>query len=314
MAIQSNSTRCTWTNQHFSHMGRHEVFDVAERFDSHGNNTSWENNVLIRPYGSFGNANCSSGGNSEVMLVTIRVVSAPDGFDHWKLELRGGPSLQPIDQNPYYYGSPVDNTANDLGRVVDGQTISFKFDIVADYLHGAATVWRDGQVVYDNRDRPLGFHYDCNGVTDLSGFPLRMQHGVYRGWSGAMQFTSSGFRFLVSERRDALPRVASEQYAVIEEPVAKVSTGTGDVQTISPSTYRASGIWLTVEGVAARMTFGGTTPGAGTAPGLLIPVGTPPLFYPFPVERTTSAGTGIPKIKFAANAAGSSTVSYILVS
>jgi hypothetical protein len=111
-----------------------------------------------------------------------------------------------------------------------------------------------------------------------------------------------------------LPRQASEQYAVIEEPVAVTSTGTSDVKTISPSTYRATGIWLTVEGVAARMTFGGTTPGIGTAPGLLIPTGTPPLFYPFPVERTLTAGSGVPKIKFAANAAGSSTVSYILVS
>jgi hypothetical protein len=86
-----------------------------------------------------------------------------------------------------------------MGPVVQGQTVNFKFDIVSDYQHGAATVWKNGAVVYDNRDRPLGFHYDCDRTTDISNFDLRMQHGVYRGWSGALALTSSGFGFLVSE-------------------------------------------------------------------------------------------------------------------
>jgi chitodextrinase len=90
------STRCTWTNSQFSHMHRHEVFEVSERFDLYSHVTDWTNNILLRPSGSFGNVNCSSGGNSEVMLVTVRI--KPD--DHWWLELRGGPSLQPAEQNP----------------------------------------------------------------------------------------------------------------------------------------------------------------------------------------------------------------------
>jgi hypothetical protein len=46
----------------------------------------------------------------------------------------------------------------------------------------------------------LGWHYDCDGTTDLSNFPLQMQHGVYRGWTTApLTFTSSGFGFLTSE-------------------------------------------------------------------------------------------------------------------
>ena len=183
------STRCTWTNQYFSHMHRHEVFEVSQRFDLYSHVTDWTNNILIRPYGNFGNANCNSGGNSQVMLVTVRIKSD----DHYWLELRGGPSLQPADQSPYY-------TQIDMGPVVQGRTDTFRFDIVTDYEHGAATVWHNGVVVYDNRDRPLGFHYDCDGTTDLSNFDLRMQHGIYRGWTTApLILDTSGFGFLVSE-------------------------------------------------------------------------------------------------------------------
>jgi chitodextrinase len=182
------STRCTWTNSHFSHMHRHEVFGISERFDLYSHVTDWTHNIMIRPTGNFGNANCSSGGNAQVILVTVRIKDD----DHYWLELRGGPSLQPADQDPYY-------TAVDMGPVVQGRTDTFKFDIVTDYQHGAATVWHNGVVVYNNRDRPLGFHYDCDRTTDISNFDLRMQHGVYRGWSGPMTLTSSGFGFLVSE-------------------------------------------------------------------------------------------------------------------
>jgi chitodextrinase len=184
----SASTRCTWTNSQFSHMHRHEVFEVSERFDLYSHVTDWTNNILIRPLGNFGNVNCSSGGNAQVMLVTVRIKDD----DHYWLELRGGPSLQPADQDPYY-------AAVDMGPVVQGRTDTFKFDIVTDYQHGAATVWHNGVVVYNNRDRPLGFHYDCDRTTDISNFDLRMQHGVYRGWYGPMVLTSSGFGFLDSE-------------------------------------------------------------------------------------------------------------------
>ena len=184
----SASTRCTWTNSHFSHMGRHEVFDVSMRFDARPSAaTDWENEINLRPSGAFGNADCADGGNHEVMLLRLWV----DSGDEWKLDVRGGTSLNLSDQ--------VVSTV-DLGPIVVGQTLNLKFDIVSDYLHGAASVWKNGALVYANRDRPLGFHYDCDRATDLSNFDLRMQHGVYRGWTSApLTFTSSGFRFLVSE-------------------------------------------------------------------------------------------------------------------
>jgi hypothetical protein len=84
--------------------------------------------------------------------------------------------------------------------VVVGRTLRLKFDLITDYLHGAASVWKDGKLVYKNRDRPLGFHYDCDRTTDLSNFRLQMQHGVYRSGGGAENLTSSGFRFRLSRR------------------------------------------------------------------------------------------------------------------
>lgn len=107
-----------------------------------------------------------------------------------------------------------------------------------------------------------------------------------------------------------MPRVGSEQYVLAEEPTATTSTGTGDVKTVAPSSLRAIGAWITIEGVAARVTFGGTTPGVTVAPGVVVPAGTPPLFYPFPFTPSTQPG---PKIKFASNASGSSIMSVIFV-
>ena len=196
--------RCTWTNSAFSHMHRHEVFEMSERFDLYSHVTDWTNNVNLRPYAGgaagngFGNTDCADGGNHEVMLVTVRIKSD----DHYYVELRGGTSLNLSDQwvDPNYTdGNVADGTTIDAGPVVQGQTVTWKFDIVSDYQHGAATVWKNGQVIYDNRDRPLGFHYDCNRTTDISDYGLRMQHGVYRGWTGPLLFTSSGFHFTVSE-------------------------------------------------------------------------------------------------------------------
>jgi hypothetical protein len=189
--LQSSSTRCTWTNSQFSHMGRHEVFDVDVRFDSRlTQGTDWENEIMLRPSGAFGNADCADGGNHEVVLLRLWVDNGSSP-DEWHLDIRGGASLNLSDQVV---------TSLDLGPVVVGQTLDLKFDIVSDYQHGAATVWKNGTMIYNNRDRPLGFHYDCNRSTDISDFALRMQHGVYRGWTTApLTFTSSGFRFLTSE-------------------------------------------------------------------------------------------------------------------
>ena len=107
-----------------------------------------------------------------------------------------------------------------------------------------------------------------------------------------------------------MPRVLSEQY-VASENVSASSTSTGDPKTLQPTAFRAVGVWLTVEGsFAARVTFNGDAPGTGAPPGLLIPTGTPPLFYPFAFTQGVQQG---PKLKFASNGAGDSTVSAIFV-
>ena len=192
---QSTSTRCTWTNTAFSHMHRHEVFDTSWKFDSVTEQTDWTHIMMVRPFGSFGNADCADGGNHEVLFLRVWVNRTPSP-DNYMLDIRGGSSLNLSDQvGP----SQEVGGALDLGPIVAGQTTNLKFDIVEDYLHGAATVWENGVQIYDNRDRPLGFHYDCNRTTDISDFATRMQHGVYRGGTGAYQFTSSGFGFYVSE-------------------------------------------------------------------------------------------------------------------
>jgi hypothetical protein len=188
--LQSNSTRCTWTNSAFSHMGRHEVFDVEMRFDYRPTEgTAWENELNLRPYGAFGNHDCADGGNHEVMLLRLWVDRRPSP-DVWKLDIRGGESLNLSHQAV---------TRLKLGPVVVGRTLMLKFDIVTAYRHGAASVWKNGVLIYANRDRPLGFHYDCDRRTDISNFALRMQHGVYRGGGGLATLSSSGFRFRISQ-------------------------------------------------------------------------------------------------------------------
>jgi hypothetical protein len=187
--LASDSTRCTWTNSSFSHMGRHEIFVVKLRFDNRPpQRVEWENEINLRPDGDFGTEDCASGGNHEVMLLRL-FVARSHSRDVWRLDIRGGESLNLSDQ--------VVKRLK-LGPIVVGKTLTLKFDIIADYLHGAASVWQDGKLIYANRDRPLGFHYDCDRTTDISDFALRMQHGVYREGGGPATLTSSGFRFLLS--------------------------------------------------------------------------------------------------------------------
>jgi hypothetical protein len=188
-ALQSNSTRCTWTNSSFSHMGRREVFVVKMRFDNRPpQHTDWESEINLRQEGDFGNEDCSDGGNSKVMLLRLWVAHRRSR-DIWRLDIRGGNSINLSDQVVKRL---------QLGPIVVGKTLALKFDIVTDYLHGAASVWKNGKLIYANRDRPLGFHYDCDRTTDMSDFTLRMQHGIYREGGGPATLTSSGFRFLVS--------------------------------------------------------------------------------------------------------------------
>lgn len=100
-------------------------------------------------------------------------------------------------------------------------------------------------------------------------------------------------------------RRLSEQYVPFEEASA-TSANSSDVKPLRPTSKRAVGVFLTVEGAAARVTVTGNPPGAGAPPGFLIPTATPPLFYPFAVEPGTRSG---PFIRFASNTASPSTVS-----
>ena len=107
-----------------------------------------------------------------------------------------------------------------------------------------------------------------------------------------------------------MPRQGSEMYEVIEEPTSTASTSTSDVKTIKPTDKRAIAVWLSVEGTAARVTFNGTTPGIGTGPGQVIPVGAMPMLFPLAVTPGTQAG---PSIKFVSASAGTSTVTPTFV-
>src|SRR5690242_19300162 len=77
-----------------------------------------------------------------------------------------------------------------------------------------------------------------------------------------------------------MPRVGSEQYVVSECPSSVTSANTLDTQTVLPA-KKAIEAWITVEQGAARVTFNGTIPGSGDAPGIVIPSGGMPAFYPF---------------------------------
>lgn len=94
-----------------------------------------------------------------------------------------------------------------------------------------------------------------------------------------------------------MPRVGSEQYVVTECPASVTSGNTLDTQTILPQ-KRCIGAWITVEQGAARVTFNGTTPGSGDAPGIVIPSGAMPAFYPFPFDPNGNNA----RILFRANA------------
>lgn len=107
-----------------------------------------------------------------------------------------------------------------------------------------------------------------------------------------------------------MARVGSEQYEVVEEPNSKTSSGTGNVQSFRPASARATAVLLTVEGVAARVTLGGATPGVTTGPGVVIPAGTAPLIYALAFTPGVQNG---PTIQFASNATGSSTMSVIFL-
>lgn len=107
-----------------------------------------------------------------------------------------------------------------------------------------------------------------------------------------------------------MPRVGIEQYEILEEPSSTASAGTSDIKTVRPTSGRANAVLITVEGVAARVTFGGTSPGVGTGPGVVIPFGTAPLIYAFAFVPGQQSG---PVIKFASNTAGVSTMSAIFL-
>lgn len=61
------------------------------------------------------------------------------------------------------------------------------------------------------------------------------------------------------------------------------STGTANKQTITKPPG-ANGMFLSAKTNNARVTFDGTDPGAGAAPGLIIAAGAQPVFFPFATD------------------------------
>ena len=104
-----------------------------------------------------------------------------------------------------------------------------------------------------------------------------------------------------------MPRAGSEIYLPNESPNSKTSTGTANTQTFTPA-KRAVGVWISVETTSARVTFDSTTPGNGTGPGLVIPAGASPQFYPFPFQAGTNN-----IITFVSASAGNSLMSVVFM-
>jgi hypothetical protein len=205
-AVQIN--RCTWLDLDFSRMGRYEVFDVLMRFDNYAQADSrFAAIAMIRPVGpDLQGGVCGFQGNKEVLFVRVFIHSGQGQMrDHWKIQLRGGAS-------PWSRDQKGNRSTIDLGRVVEGAPVHLKLDLFFHYRHGAATVWKNGVRVYRDRDRALGFHYNCDyrssnadttpnsNARDLSRSFLRMQHGIYRDSTPAWTLTSTGFRFTCSQR------------------------------------------------------------------------------------------------------------------
>jgi hypothetical protein len=202
----AGANRCTWVDMDFSKMRRYEVYNLVLRFDRYTQVTSKRVAVaLLRPIGMdlAGNV-CGSAGNREIIFVRL-FIDTRKTPDRWKLTLRGGAS-------PWARDQQRNVSTIGLGRVVEGRALHLRFNLHFHYRHGAATIWRGGVRVYRDRDRPLGFHYNCayrtsnadgtpnTNARDLSRSFLRMQHGIYRDATAAWTMTSTGFRFYCSQR------------------------------------------------------------------------------------------------------------------
>jgi hypothetical protein len=197
------TSRCTWVNTAFSQMERHESFDIDLRWDQYAQaDSSHAGIIYIRPNDPNLASGCDGGGNRDNIIVRLYVEWAADP-DQWMVDLRGGESPWPIDEDPHTVTVP-------LGPVVQGEVVNFKFDLFFDDAHGAVAIWRNGARVFEELDRPLGFHYNCSyrtsatgspepGATDISNYRLRVQHGIYRNTTPAWQLTSSGFHFYCSQ-------------------------------------------------------------------------------------------------------------------
>ena len=79
------------------------------------------------------------------------------------------------------------------------------------------------------------------------------------------------------------------------------STGTGNKQTLTKPP-NANGMSLSAKTNNARVTFDGTDPGAGVAPGLIIIAGAQPVFFPFATD-----------IEFVSEIAGNSELNVLWV-
>jgi hypothetical protein len=196
--------RCTWLDLDFSRMRRYEVFRVAMRFTTYAQADSrFAAIAMIRPVGpDLEGGVCGFRGNKETLFVRVFIHSGPRP-DRWMIQLRGGASPWSRDQRKNL-------STIGLGRVVEGVPLRLKLALHFDYRHGGATIWRNGTRVYRDRDRPLGFHYNCDyrssnrdttlntNARDLSRSFLRMQHGIYRNSTAAWTLTSTGFLFSCS--------------------------------------------------------------------------------------------------------------------
>jgi hypothetical protein len=176
--------RCTWRDISFAVMRGFYDFSVSLRWEVYSESDSDHAGIAyLRQNETSLTSGCSGGGNNGNQALLLRVERKPSP-DHWQLQVRGGASPSSA--------APVDFV--DLGPISAGQIDTFRFQLHPAYDHGSLTLWHNGKVAYSDLDRPIGFHFACDGV-DISAFKLRMQHGIYRHATPGWTLTSSGFIF-----------------------------------------------------------------------------------------------------------------------
>jgi hypothetical protein len=184
----ANYCRDTWVDLGRFAFGKSDAWDLPLRWQHFEHvNTSHFALVEIRQDGNAFSSGCSQGGNRGMFAIHLGLTTA----DHYELDVQGGD--HPNDARTSTGGAVY--TTVDAGPVDPvGEVHTWRFEVTWSWSHGSVQVFKDGNVVYSNLDRPVGWHYDCDGTT-LATTTFRIQHGIYTHEVGHETLDSGGLRF-----------------------------------------------------------------------------------------------------------------------